>query len=237
MPWAASASCESRVLDLWEQAVGLDRWRREDVLLAAADASSRRLGARNAALLAVRAALFDRAWPLKSRCPACASQCEFEVDSLALAGELSRQETTEFATFDWAGFSVRARAPTVDDLAAVSRQPDAANAGRALLGRCLTGALDLANADEAEIEELSRHLERLDPGAAVGFALRCPACKHEWSAIIDVGAALWTEVQHAAEQSLIEVDALARAYGWTEEEIMRLSPTRRAAYLQLVGDS
>ncbi len=43
--------------------------------------------------------------------------------------------------------------------------------------------------------------------------------------------------KRAAEQSLVEVDALARAYGWTEAEIMQLSPTRRAAYLQLVRRS
>ena len=38
-----------------------------------------------------------------------------------------------------------------------------------------------------------------------------------------------------AERTLADVDTLARAYGWTEAEVMELSPTRRAAYLQLLG--
>jgi hypothetical protein len=68
----------------------------------------------------------------------------------------------------------------------------------------------------------------------VSFDLACPACGHAWHSTFDVGEALWAEVQRAAEQSLLEVDALARAYGWTEAEVMALSPVRRAAYLQLV---
>jgi hypothetical protein len=87
------------------------------------------------------------------------------------------------------------------------------------------------------LDELDAYLERLEPGAIVSFALRCPACDHGWSAAIDVGEALWAELQHAAERFLIEVDALARAYGWTERDVFHLSPTRRAAYLQLVGAS
>ena len=55
--------------------------------------------------------------------------------------------------------------------------------------------------------------------------------------MIDVGAALWAEVQRAAELSLIEIDTLARAYGWSEDEVMRLAPMRRAAYLQIVEGS
>jgi hypothetical protein len=230
-----SADRERVALELWERAVGLGRWRRDDALLAAGDATPRGLGARNAALLALRSTLFDRAWALRSSCPACATECEFQVDSVALGEELHGQAAEEAATFDWAGLPVTARAPTVDDLSAISRQTDQASAVRALLARCLRGNFDPADADEAAIEELGRRLERLDPGAALSFRLRCPACEHEWSAMLDVGEALWIELQRAAERTLTEIDALARAYGWTEAEVMRLSPTRRAAYLQLVG--
>jgi hypothetical protein len=234
---SAFADREKEVLELWERAVGLDRWQRDDALLAVGHAAPRGLGARNVALLALRNALFDPALTLRSSCPSCATECEFEVDSVALAEELRGQAVEEAATIDWAGHSVTARAPTVDDLNAISRQADEASAVRALLARCLAGDFDPADADDAGIEELGRHLERLDPGAAVSFQLRCPACEHDWSVMLDVGEALWTELQRAAERTLTEIDALARAYGWTEAEVMRLSPTRRAAYLQLVEGS
>ena len=38
----------------------------------------------------------------------------------------------------------------------------------------------------------------------------------------------------AAERLFLDIDALARAYGWTEREILNLPPARRAAYLQIV---
>jgi hypothetical protein len=38
-----------------------------------------------------------------------------------------------------------------------------------------------------------------------------------------------------ARALLAEVHSLARAYGWTEPEILALSPQRRAAYLEMAG--
>jgi hypothetical protein len=231
---SASADHEMHVLELWECAVGLDRWRRDDALLATGRAIPAALGARNAALLEIRNGLFAGVWPFRSRCPACGAECQFEVDSVVLADEISRREASESISFEWAGRSVVARPPTANDLKAVSSCGDIGSAITALLARCVTGELDLTAASDAELEEIGRRLEQLDPGAAVSFALNCPACSDDWSATVDVGDALWAELKTAAEQSLIEIDALARVYGWTEQEVLQLSPTRRAAYLQLV---
>lgn len=231
-----TAERETRLLDLWEQAAGLDRWRRDDALLASAQeplqSTPMALGARNLALLSLRNAHFDRTWPLVSRCPACATPCEFEVDSLDLARELDQPAAP--GTVEWAGRPVHARPPTVEDLAAIALAHDVPGARRMLLARCLSDDADLEQADDDTLERLGQCLERLDPAASIGFTLVCPACSHAWTARIDVGEALWTEVRRAAERRLLEVDALARVYGWTEADVLRLSPTRRTAYLQLV---
>jgi hypothetical protein len=50
-----SENREKDVLTLWERAVGLDRWRRDDALLTLGPAPPRGLGVRNAALLLVAA--------------------------------------------------------------------------------------------------------------------------------------------------------------------------------------
>ncbi len=240
MALVESAGREARVLDLWERAVGLDRWLREEALLdgsppaegsVPADGPPQALGARNRALLALRTGCLGRAWPLRSRCPDCGVDCAFEVDSGALADGLA--DGPGAGWIDWRGETVEARAPGVDDLRAVAGEADVASAARALLGRCVPD-LDLSAAGEEEIDALGRLIEGFDPGAAVGFDLVCPECGAEWAAMIDVGEALWSELRVAAERVLLEIDALARAYGWSEAEVMRLSPTRRAAYLQLV---
>jgi hypothetical protein len=88
---------------------------------------------------------------------------------------------------------------------------------------------------EPVLDALSRHMETLDPGASVSFALDCPQCATHWQAPLDVGEMLWQKVRAAAERVLLDIDMLARAYGWTEREVLRLSPLRRAAYLQMVA--
>lgn len=227
---------EARILKLWESAVGLSRWSRDDALLATDGPPPSGLGARNAALLDIRDALFDRRWPLRSRCPACASECEFEIDSAALARELAGLTPAQDGTVtELTENGVTLRAPDIEDLRAISGHHDHRAATEVLLSRCLSGNVDLAVLDDAQIDALGQSLERLDPAAIVSFALSCPACGQDWQAMIDIGEALWSELQHAAERSVVEVDALARAYGWTEDQIMSLSPTRRAAYLQLTG--
>jgi hypothetical protein len=232
----ASHERERQILAVWEQAAGLGRWARDDALLATMGAAPQTLGTRNALLLSLRGSLFDRAWPLRSRCPGCNAECEFEVDCVALAEELSASSAgARRVAVDWAGRSIELRAPTALDVQTAARVPDAGTAARVLLTRCVSGDLAPDTFDDRAVDELGSHLERLDSGAVVSFALRCPGCGHDWSATIDVAGAVWAELQRAAERSLIEIDALARAYGWTEADVLLLSPMRRAAYLQLVG--
>ena len=84
------------------------------------------------------------------------------------------------------------------------------------------------------LDALSQHMETLDPGASVSFALECPQCATRWQARLDIGEMVWQKVRAAAERVLLDIDVLARAYGWTEREVLRLNPLRRAAYLQMV---
>lgn len=233
----AHADRERRILSLWERAVGRSRWYRDDELLGGAG-EPRGIGHRNCALLAIRNALFGSDWPLRSDCPACGLACEFEVDSVDLAEALARQPPAKGSgELEWHGRSTAIRALTADDLRGIADHDDIVSAARALAARCLPPDVDPSQLSANDVDELGGWIESLDPAAAIAFALVCPACGHQWSAPLDVADALWTEVQRAAELSLTDVDALARAYGWTEEQVISLSPVRRAAYLQLVAAS
>ncbi|MBS0522979.1 MAG: hypothetical protein JSS04_05010 [Proteobacteria bacterium] len=232
---AMSPNREKTILDLWERAAGLDRWKRDDALLAEEGAAPRGLGARNIGLLSIRTFLFGRFWKLRSNCSNCGTEIEFEVNGAALAQDLPRAATAGVAVLDWGGGTVVARAPTVDDLIAVATRHDTRQAVvRALVERCTEGTVEALELTEAAVEEFGDRLEQLDPAAIVGFDVVCPVCNHGWPATLDIGDALWIELRYAAERTLVEIDALARAYGWSEDEILRLSPVRRAAYLQLV---
>jgi hypothetical protein len=225
---------ERRILSLWESAVGRPRPQRDEALLGETD-GPRALGARNRLWLAIRIALFGRDWPLRSDCPACAGPCEFAVDAVALAENLDDlPPARDSATIEWQGRTLELHAPTADDLFDLSGADDLVGAARMLMARCAASET-VAGLAEDELTRLGREIESLDPAAVISFALACPDCGHLWPAPVDVAEALWTEVRDAAERSLTEVDALARAYGWDEEQVMSLSPVRRAAYLQLVA--
>jgi len=112
-----------------------------------------------------------------------------------------------------------------------------------LLDRCVTaasgpeGVLD-ASALPAEVREaLARAMAESDPLAEVLVAVSCPACETAFAADLDLGAFVWAELHAQAQRLLREVDVLARAYGWTESEVLALDDRRRAAYLELAREA
>src|SRR4029079_15816148 len=152
---------ERTILTLWEHGAGLDRFAREDALLAAGGLKCDGLGARNAALVAMRAALFDRIWPLRSRCPMCATECSFDADSQELAQSLEAYRSAPAAaTMELGGRQVRLRAPTVDDLRAAASASDTGMAARVLLDRC-ADPIEARTIDDETITTLARRLEQL----------------------------------------------------------------------------
>ena len=88
---------------------------------------------------------------------------------------------------------------------------------------------------ETVVRALEGELDRLDPQADLTLELRCDACAHAWETVFDIAAFLWREVEVEARRMLRGVDVLARAYGWSEAEILALSHERRRSYLELVG--
>ena len=84
------------------------------------------------------------------------------------------------------------------------------------------------------VAEAGRRLADADPQTDVRFALACPACGFDWSAPFDVVAFLWAEIDVWANRLLGDVHVLASAYGWSEPDVLAVSPARRRSYLQMV---
>jgi len=72
-----------------------------------------------------------------------------------------------------------------------------------------------------------------DPQADLQLAMVCPQCAHRWTTTFDIASFFWTELNAWALRLLREVHTLASVYGWSEAEILDLSPTRRKAYLEM----
>ena len=243
-------SPERELLGLWEHAASRTPIERDDAMLSLAQGSvPDALGARNAGLLQLRARLFGVLQTLHCTCPACGETVEFDVDCAQLAAALDPPAvTSEVGSLVHQGWRVDFRAPQAADLRAafaavgVAGPADDVEVAFAteLLHRCVVRCVDDEGRDApvgglpgAVMEELSIRLDTIAPGASVDFEVACHACATRWSSHFDVGQALWSEVQARAERILFDIDVLARAYGWTEGEVLALSPMRRAAYLQL----
>jgi hypothetical protein len=197
------------------------------------------IGARDARLLELRARTFGRLLQAQTHCPACTEQLEF---SLPVAELLARHsgEGGGWHLLEAGAWRVRFRLPLALDLAQLGTVP-AADLRRALVARCVDeaahGAVPAAAGELPEdvVSALAARMEELDPCADIVLALQCASCGNAWRAPFDIVAYLWAELGAHARRLLREVDALARAYGWREADILAMSSRRRRAYLELSG--
>jgi hypothetical protein len=189
--------------------------------------ADRTIGERNAALLGLRRALFGDALKSCVDCPECAERLEFELSADALTAG-PHHDPPPASHVDVGGR--RARLPTTRDLACIAAEADESSAARKL------GHLLVADASDTHVpaDALANALDAADPRMDFSLELSCPACAHRWSASLDVPAFLWQELDVRARRLLDEVHALARAYGWSEREILALGDARRQAYLDRV---
>ena len=209
-------------LDLWQEAEG--RAPAERSLTLAAAASGRPLdelaalpiGERDALLLELHA---GETLDATAACPACGEQAEFSVDTRALAARAAGAKPGKW------------RPPDSTDVAAAAATGDAEAAERVLLERC-AGSAELSPEERAAVVAA---MAEADPLAEVLVDVSCPVCGEDFVADLDIGAFVWADVRSRAQRLLLEVDALARAYGWTEAEVLALGERRRGAYLQLAG--
>jgi hypothetical protein len=122
---------------------------------------------------------------------------------------------------------VSVRCPTGRDLLAAAGRPDARDV---LLERCVVGGQAFAAEDLELVEEA---FDELAGDAVPEVQTQCPECGEQVIGVVDAARLLWQQVAAIGPGLLQEVAALAAAYGWTEPEILALSPARRNAYLRL----
>ncbi|MEU7603594.1 hypothetical protein [Streptomyces sp. NPDC041003] len=128
------------------------------------------------------------------------------------------------------------RPPTTRHLIAAAAVPDRA---RTVLLSCCVRRSDGAPFDPSSLtaeEEawLDAAAERLTGEALLMLRMQCPACDRLVRAALDPGAVLWDQIDVAALQLMEDVAALARAFGWSEADVLAMPASRRAAYLARV---
>jgi hypothetical protein len=238
------ALTEAGLLAVWEAGLAGDVVRRALVLAAAggADAASAAdlsVGRREAFVLALRERSFGTTFPCAVTCPSCGEELELELttDDVRAAGPgAGRQVRLD-------GFEVGFRLITSRDLLTVrDGRTDVTATRRSLLGRVVTTAtregrkVTVDELPEHVLDALAAELSAQDPQADVLLDLDCANCGHEWASPFDVTTHLWAELDAYARRLLHDVHVLAVAYGWSEDDVLAVSPARRQCYLELVAE-
>jgi hypothetical protein len=184
------------------------------------------LGVIDRRLLRLYATEFDPVLEGSFACTACGDGLEVRVPLEAL---LASRGPAEPASLD--GGDGPWRYPTPRALLAADATDDRA---AALLRFALAGDRNHVVSDTVR-GELAAAMAEADPLLDVTFDTECPSCGTRVSARLDVATFVLAAVADRARRLLTEVDRLARAYGWSEAEVLGLSERRRRAYLSLAS--
>lgn len=181
---------------------------------------------RDGALFDLRAQLFGDVLDGVTACPCCAEALELQVSLAQLRPTGPTRASARWRLLRVGRERVRWRLPDTDDLLAVAGLGRAADVRAALLARCVEAE------DPALRERVAARLPT-EP-TDVRFDLACPACAHCWQMPFDIAAFTWREVDDWARRTLAEIHIIAATYGWTEDEILRLSARRRQEYVGMI---
>ncbi|MFC8259266.1 hypothetical protein ACFUNF_16910 [Streptomyces sp. NPDC057291] len=203
------------------------------------------VGEREADLFALRRALFGERMQVRVECAECGEAMEFDLDA-SLFGTRTRTPGGPLRVEE-DGWAIEFRLPTVADLAAAGAVPDPDEARRLLMARCTLSAVRDGEAvpHERLAALLPEHVQRqlaetaaeADPASDVTLNVACPECGEATPAELDITSYLWNELDTWARDLMLDVHLLATAYGWSEPEILALSPLRRRYYLELCADA
>lgn len=197
------------------------------------------IGHRDAHLLSLRELLFGSRFECLTRCGHCDELIELNFQADDIRAEHAQPGLTHH--LETGGYNVTFRLPDSTDLLAIEGEIDPKHATQALLARCVldvTGEADLpavADINDGMAYAIGARMSELDPQAEVVLELACPVCQCRWQVPFDIVSYLWSELDAWARSVLREVHVLARAYGWSESEIVALTPLRRRFYLDLIG--
>ena len=224
------------LIDLWDLGMRATPAERAIEMLVAGlpvsrdEAESLSVGRRDALLLGLRAEVLGAHFEAVTSCPSCNETVEISF----AAGDIRAVPETDATATEADGRIVTWRLPNGGDLRAISSLGDVDKARAVLLERCIltvTGGRDDLPGDV--LERVEADMGRADPQAEIRLELACPSCDRDWSTLFDPVEFFFGEICAAAQRLLEDVGSLAAAYGWSERDILAMSPSRRERYLEL----
>jgi hypothetical protein len=236
----------AELLRVWERGLTQRPVERALELLGAAcpelspDALARlTIGRRDSILLTLRTWTFGPRMSGVIPCARCGERLELTLDSAGLQAAPNGAETPEIS-LEMLGYEIRFRPPNSVDVATCAGL-DLAAIRAQLLARCVIEARSESRSVAADqlpedcVQAMIERITEADPQADIQVDISCPGCSYRWRQPFDIVSFFWSEIDGWARRALREVHILASAYGWSESEILGLTPLRRQLYLEMAG--
>jgi hypothetical protein len=200
------------------------------------------IGNRDAKLLQLREWMFGDKLKNMATCPACSEMIEWEASTEDLHLQPVKQdEFVETFSLLQDGFNIHFRLPDSYDVLKFSAEENQAFHINQLLTECI---IDITGADNEKYapdvlpalswQALEESMSKQDPQADINMQIICPHCQHNWNSVFDIMNFLWAEINNWAKHIMQEVALLARAFSWSEKDILAMSPQRRQSYIKMI---
>jgi hypothetical protein len=231
------------LLDIWQRGQSLPAMDHALAMLERNQAEPRdcpsdwSIGRRDARLLELYREMAGNVLVGQVTCPGCQALLEVSADAEVLLSKGRAEDPCDLC-LQYGEYEIAFRLPTSNDLRAASRIRDIDQATEGLLRRCVIAIM--RNGEPITDEPIERdiaqaicdEMSKADPLGDIQLSVEC-VCGHRWNVGLDITRFLWSHIQTQALRVLNEVHALASRYGWSESDILEMSPFRRARYLEL----
>jgi hypothetical protein len=233
----------AEMLNIWERSGGKTSIERSMDLLSRSsigeDPAALSIGQRDVHLFRLRERFFGARLSNIADCPSCRERVEWvgSIGDLLVTGREKEGPVAEAFMFHAAPYVIRFRLPNSYDL--LNAYGYKGKPERLLFDCILEVRKDEERCNAADLpaevfDQLDQRMAEEDPQADVSMLLSCPKCSHHWEMSFDICSYLWIEIDHWAKHILREVAVLASAFGWSESEILNMSPRRRRLYLEMI---
>jgi hypothetical protein len=198
------------------------------------------IGERDALLLTLREQLFGSRMRGLSNCAECNETLAIELDVQDLRVSAVGNSTIPMSV-DEEDYVLSFRLPNTYDLLAIAGAGTVSSGRLILFDRLLISGTYKGTPVAPDkipgtiLNRMESSMAEAEPQADLQLNFVCDGCRCRNLTVFDIASYLWTEVEVWAIRTLREIHELARAYGWGEAEILRISPWRRRCYMELLG--
>jgi hypothetical protein len=226
----------AQLIALWDRSQAGSPHRQLEPLLAAVEPEARldadTLGARNRRLLAFHRLLSGGPLDARLRCAGCGTDNAFAVPADAiLACPAADPEARILIRSGRHRLSFRL--PRMADISAAAGMA-ADDVLPHIVSLCLVAGTPGRDVPRESLDRLAERFEALDPAARIIVA--CAECGKGLRASVNVAEFVANAVERIVARLYREIHAIARAYGWSEDEILSLPASRRRAYVAMIAD-